>query len=128
MLFMLVSPETTVGAPMAHDQAAALVAQIPPMATGLTARKIAKGLYIMPPLFAYTPFLAGGTSSALGIFAFGTVGIYGLTAAIEGYAESSLNWPLRAALAAVGVLLLWPVFYGPSTSHGSWRDAGCSPC
>jgi TRAP-type uncharacterized transport system fused permease subunit len=72
----------------------------------------------MPLLFAYTPFLGGDTSSALGIFAFGTVGIYGLTAAIEGYAESPLNWPLRAALAAVGVLLLWPVDL-------TWKLAGC---
>jgi TRAP transporter 4TM/12TM fusion protein len=174
MLFMLVSPETTVGAPMAHDQAAALVALIPPelkstilehtldaaalttallsahmiifwlsqdsnvtppvcltafaaaaiaytppMATGLTAWKIAKGLYIVPLLFAYTPFLAGDILSALGIFAFGTVGIYGLTAAIEGYAESRLNWPLRAVLAAVGVLLLWPVDI-------TWKLAGCA--
>jgi TRAP transporter 4TM/12TM fusion protein len=173
MLFMLVSPETTVGAPMAHDQAAALVALIPPelkstilehtldatalttallsahmiifwlsqdsnvtppvcltafaaaaiadtppMATGLTAWKIAKGLYIVPLLFAYTPFLAGDTLSALGIFAFGTVGIYCLTAAIEGYAESRLNWPLRAVLAGVGVLLLWPVDI-------TWKLAGC---
>ena len=173
MIFMLVAPETTLGAPMAHDQAAALVAQIPPelkstilehtldaaalttallsahmiifwlsqdsnvtppvcltafaaaaiahtppMATGLTAWKIAKGLYIVPLLFAYTPFLAGDTLTALGIFAFGTVGIYCLTAAIEGYAESRLNWPLRAVLAAVGVLLLWPVDL-------TWKLAGC---
>ena len=173
MIFMLVAPETTLGAPMAHDQAAALVAQIPPelkstilehtldaaalttallsahmiifwlsqdsnvtppvcltafaaaaiahtppMATGLTAWKIAKGLYIVPLLFAYTPFLAGDTLTALGIFAFGTVGIYCLTAAIEGYAESRLNWPLRAVLAAVGVLLLWPVDL-------TWKLVGC---
>jgi TRAP transporter 4TM/12TM fusion protein len=174
MLFLLVSPETTVGAPMAHDQAAALVAQIPPalkatileqtldaavlttallsahmiifwlsqdsnvtppvcltafaaaaiahtppMATGLTAWKIAKGLYIVPLLFAYTPFLAGDPLTALVIFAFGTVGIYCLTAAIEGYAETRLNWPLRAVLAAVGVLLLWPVDL-------PWKLAGCA--
>jgi TRAP-type uncharacterized transport system fused permease subunit len=88
------------------------------MATGLTAWKIAKGLYIVPLLFAYTPFLAGDTLSALGIFAFGTVGIYCLTAAIEGYAESRLNRPLRAVLAGVGVLLLWPVDI-------TWKLAGC---
>jgi TRAP-type uncharacterized transport system fused permease subunit len=88
------------------------------MATGLTAWKIAKGLYIVPLLFAYTPFLAGDMSSALGIFAFGTVGIYCLTAAIEGYAESPLNWPLRVVMAAVGVLLLWPVDL-------TWKLVGC---
>jgi TRAP-type uncharacterized transport system fused permease subunit len=173
-MFMLVSPDTTVGVPMTHDQAATLVAQIPPelkstileqtldtavlttallsahmiifwlsqdsnvtppvcltafaaaaiahtppMATGLTAWKIAKGLYIVPLLFAYTPFLAGDPLTALVIFAFGTVGIYCLTAAIEGYAETRLNWPLRAVLAAVGVLLLWPVDL-------PWKLAGCA--
>jgi TRAP-type uncharacterized transport system fused permease subunit len=174
MMFMLVSPDTTVGVPMAHDQAATLVAHIPPelkstileqtldagvlttallsahmiifwlsqdsnvtppvcltafaaaaiantppMATGLTAWKIAKGLYIVPLLFAYTPFLAGDTVSALTIFAFGTLGIYCLTAAIAGYAETRLNWPLRAVMAAVGVLLLWPV-------DSIWKLLGCA--
>ena len=35
---------------------AAAVAKIPPMATGLMAWKITKGLYIVPLLIAYTPF------------------------------------------------------------------------
>ena len=38
--------------------AAASIAKTPPMLTGLTAWKLAKGLYIVPLLFAYTPFLA----------------------------------------------------------------------
>jgi TRAP-type uncharacterized transport system fused permease subunit len=173
MMFMLVSPETTVGAPMAHDQAVALVTQMPPelksvvmqqtldaaalttallsahmiifwlsqdsnvtppvcltafaaaaiaktppMATGLTAWKIAKGLYIVPLLFAYTPFLAGDVAIALKIFAFGTVGVYCLTASIQGYAETRLTWPLRAVLMVVGVLLLWPAGL-------PWKLTGC---
>ncbi len=89
--------------------AAAAIARTPPMATGLMAWKIAKGLYIVPLLFAYTPFLAGDALAAFSIFAFGTVGIYCLTAALEGYAESPLGWPARALLAAAGVALLWPL-------------------
>jgi TRAP-type uncharacterized transport system fused permease subunit len=78
------------------------------MATGLTAWKIAKGLYIVPLLFAYTPFLAGDFWLSLWIFAFGTVGIYALTAAISGWMEAPLSWLERALLAATGTALLWP--------------------
>ncbi len=56
--------------------AAAAIARTPPMATGLMAWKIAKGLYIVPLLFAYTPFLAGDALAALAIFAFAAAGIY----------------------------------------------------
>ena len=91
--------------------AAAAIAHTPPMATGLMAWKIAKGLYIVPLLFAYTPFLAGDALAALAIFAFAAVGIYALTAALAGYAESPLGWPARAVLTASGVVLLWPLVW-----------------
>ena len=88
--------------------AAAAIADTPPMATGFTAWMIAKSLYIMPLLFAYTPFLAGDFWLSLWIFAFGTVGIYALTAAISGWMEAPLSWPERLLLAATGTALLWP--------------------
>ena len=37
----------------------AAIAGTPPMATGLCSWKIAKGLYIVPLLFAYTPLIGG---------------------------------------------------------------------
>jgi TRAP-type uncharacterized transport system fused permease subunit len=70
--------------------------------------KIAKGLYIVPLLFAYTQFLSGDLLLSLWIFAFGTVGIYALTAAISGYLENRLSWLERILLAAIGTALLWP--------------------
>jgi TRAP transporter 4TM/12TM fusion protein len=88
--------------------AAAAIAGTPPMATGFTAWMIAKSLYVMPVLFAYTPFLAGDFWVSLWIFAFGTVGIYALTAAISGWMEAPLSWLERALLAATGTALLWP--------------------
>ncbi|MGH6918443.1 MAG: TRAP transporter permease, partial [Geminicoccaceae bacterium] len=88
--------------------AAAAIADTPPMATGFTAWMIAKGLYIMPLLFAYTPFLAGDFWLSLWIFAFATVGIYSLTAAISGWMEAPLSWVERFLLAATGIALLWP--------------------
>jgi hypothetical protein len=86
--------------------AAAAIAETGPMATGLTAWKIAKGLYVVPLLFAYTPFLAGDFWLSLWIFAFGTVGIYALTAAISGWMDAPLSWPERVLLGATGTALL----------------------
>jgi TRAP transporter 4TM/12TM fusion protein len=94
--------------------AAAAIADTPPMATGFTAWMIAKSLYIMPLLFAYTPFLAGDFWLALWIFAFGTVGIYALTAAISGWMEAPLSWLERVLLGATGIALLWPT--GPAVN------------
>jgi TRAP transporter 4TM/12TM fusion protein len=88
--------------------AAASIARTPPMVTGLTAWKIAKGLYVVPVLFAYTPFLSGDPVAALSVFAFATVGIYALSTAIAGHAERPLQPLPRLALLVAGVLLLWP--------------------
>ena len=75
---------------------------------GSTAWRIAKGLYIIPLLFAYTDFLAGDFWRSLWIFAFGSVGIFALTAAIAGHLEGRISWPERALLVATGTALLWP--------------------
>ena len=88
--------------------AAATIAKSPPMATGLTAWKLAKGLYIVPVLFAYTPFLSGDWDMALRIFGFGVLGVYAFAGALEGYLEGPVSWKLRAVLVLAGGLLLWP--------------------
>lgn len=87
---------------------AATIAKTPPMATGFTSWKLAKGLYIMPILFAYTPFLAGDFSESLKIFAFACVGIYALAAAMQGGMERPLPWPWRLLCGLCGIALLWP--------------------
>lgn len=88
--------------------AAAAIAETPPMATGLTAWKIAKGLYIVPLLIAFTPFLGGDLPTMLVIFVFGTLGIYAFAGVLDGYLEAPLNlfWRLVLVVAAVG--LFWP--------------------
>jgi len=88
--------------------AAAAIAKTPPMRTGITAWRLAKGLYLVPILFAYTPFLTGSVAEMLVIFAIATLGVYALGAAIEGHMEAPLTWPLRIVLAAAGVALVWP--------------------
>ncbi|MEM9009621.1 MAG: TRAP transporter fused permease subunit [Pseudomonadota bacterium] len=87
---------------------AAAIAKSPPMATGLVSWKIAKGLYIVPVLFAYTPFLSGDPLAALQIFGFALVGIYGLAAALQGAMEAPLNIALRLVAGAAGIACLWP--------------------
>jgi len=110
MIIFWLSQDSNVTPPVCLTAfAAAAIAKTPPMATGFTSWRIAKGLYIVPLLFAYTPFLAGDVTATVTIFAFGTVGIYGLTATIEGHAEAPLGWPARVATGALGVALLWPL-------------------
>lgn len=91
---------------------AAAIAKAKPMATGVAAWKIAKGLYIIPFLFAYTPILSGDVWQACIIALFAVFGLLALAAALEGYFEEALNWPLRLAVAMCGVLLLYPAFWG----------------
>jgi TRAP-type uncharacterized transport system fused permease subunit len=115
MIIFWLSQDSNVTPPVCLTAfAAAAIAETRPMATGLTAWKIAKGLYIVPLLFAYTPFLAGDFWLSLWIFAFGTVGIYALTAAISGWMEAPLSWLERILLAATGTALLWPT--GPTVN------------
>ncbi len=55
---------------------AAAIAKSPPMATGLQSWKIAKGLYLVPLLFAYTPFLYGSFTEKIIIFIAALTSIY----------------------------------------------------
>ncbi len=87
---------------------AAAIAKAPPMRTGLQSWKIAKGLYIVPLLFAYTPLVGGDPVAALEVFAFALVGVYGIAAALQGCMEAPLSWPLRAVAFGAGVAAVWP--------------------
>jgi TRAP-type uncharacterized transport system fused permease subunit len=87
---------------------AAAIAKAPPMGTALQSWKLAKGLYIVPVLFAYTPFLSGDPMDALRVFVFALVGIYGMAGAMSGWLENRLGWPMRIAVGAAGVAAVWP--------------------
>lgn len=78
------------------------------MATGLAAWKVAKGLYFVPLLFAYTPFLSGDWPTMLRIFAFACFGFWAVAAGIEGYWENRMNIIERALTLATGIVLVWP--------------------
>ncbi len=88
--------------------AAAAIAKTPPMATGVMSWKIAKGLYVVPLLIAYTPFLGGTFLEVLEIFFFSAFGIYALSGVLEGHLEAPINWFWRLVLAVAAVGLFWP--------------------
>ena len=79
-----------------------------PMATGLTSWKLAKGLYIMPLLFAYTGLISGDWSQRFTVFAFALVGLYAVTVAFTGFMfrSESISFRILISLAALG--LFWP--------------------
>lgn len=93
---------------------AAAIAKSPPMKTGFAAWKIAKGLYFVPLLFAYTPLLAGDWATMLEISVFALFGLWALGAGIEGHWENPLPLPMRVAVFLTGAVLLWPL---PSLYH-----------
>ncbi|MEZ8142780.1 TRAP transporter permease [Enterovibrio sp. FF113] len=88
--------------------AAATIAKTPPMATGFKAWKIAKGLYLVPLLMAYTPLVSGDLQQVFEVTLFAVIGTWALVAGLEGYLEGPINWPLRAVAFALGGLMMWP--------------------
>jgi len=86
----------------------AAIAGTKPMATGIQSWKVAKGLYIVPLLFAYTPFIGGSWGEVSQIFFFALFGLYAFTAGLQGYMETPLNLPFRLLTLAAAVALLWP--------------------
>ena len=91
---------------------AAGIAGSPPLATGFESWKLAKGLYIIPLLFIYTPILFEGplwqvaettVSSLVGLFCFAVF--------FEGFHKKHLNWPFRILYLVSAVTLLWPGTY-----------------
>lgn len=110
MIIFWLSQDSNVTPPVCLTAfAAAAIAKTPPMLTGLAAWRVAKGLYIVPLLFAYTQFLGDDLAESLRVFAFAAVGIYCLAAAWEGFAEQPVALWLRPLLFAAGILLLWPM-------------------
>ncbi len=91
---------------------AAGIAGSSPLATGFESWKLAKGLYIIPLLFIYTPILFEGplwqvaetTLSAL-------AGLFCFAAFFEGFHRIRLNWGLRSLYFVAAFLLLWPIIY-----------------
>jgi len=71
---------------------AAGIAGSKPMPTGVEAWKIAKGLYIVPLMFAYTPMIGADLPDLLRIGVFALFGLYATNALLQRYAEGPLQW------------------------------------
>ena len=109
MIIFWLSQDSNVTPPVCLTAfAAAAIAETPPMRTGLTAWKVAKGLYIVPLLMAYTALISPDWTDSVVTLLFAIPGIYALSASIEGWLESALRFPERLTALLCGVLLLWP--------------------
>lgn len=86
----------------------AAIAGTKPMETGFQSWKLAKGLYVVPLLFAYTPFIGGTLSGDLMIFFFALFGLYAFAAGLEGFMEAKLDWITRLLSFGCAAALLWP--------------------
>lgn len=88
---------------------AAGIAKSPPMATGVEAWKIAKGLYIIVLLFAFTPLIGAGFWDSVQIGGFALFGIYSITALIQRYSEGPIPLWLYPVFVAGGALCFVPL-------------------
>ncbi|ANW25212.1 C4-dicarboxylate ABC transporter permease [Vibrio coralliilyticus] len=88
--------------------AAATIARTPPMRTGFTAWKIAKGLYLVPLLIAYSGIVSWDMVSVLEAGVFAILGTYAFVGAMEGYLEGKIHLVMRILLVAIGCALVWP--------------------
>ncbi len=91
---------------------AAGISGSPPLATGFESWKLAKGLYIIPLLFVYTPILFEGSLwQVMETALCGLAGLFCFAVFFEGYHRTHLNWCMRFFYLATAVLFLWPLVY-----------------
>ena len=92
--------------------AGSAIAQSNPMKTAITSTKLAIGAFIVPYVFALNPImiLEGNPSflKVLLIACTSLIGIFGVSACLEGYAIAKMNWPQRILSLAAGLLLIDP--------------------
>lgn len=87
---------------------AAGIAQCDPMRTGFSCLRMAYPLYAIPFLMAYSPILMdeGASWTAIGlVWVTGFMGLYAISAGLEGFLKRNLTWPERVSFIIAGVLL-----------------------
>ena len=109
MIIFWLSQDSNVTPPVALAAfTAAGIAGEKPMPVGLTAWKLAKGLYLIPLLFAYTPLISGSWTEALQVAVFALAGLYAFAGVLEGWLEGPLGAGQRSLLATIALILLYP--------------------
>jgi TRAP transporter 4TM/12TM fusion protein len=121
---------------------AAGIAGSRPMATGFESWKIAKGLYIVPLLFAYTPLISGDFLEVAQIGFFALFGIYATNALIQWYAEGPIGlvtapllvlgavgayWPLATLANVGGAVVVLGVIFWTARAAGPRNQVGTNP-
>ncbi len=109
MIIFWFSQDSNVTPPVClASYAAASLAGSRPMATGLTSWKLAKGIYIMPLLFAYTGLISGGWGERLTVFGFALAGLFAFTVVFQGFLFQPVRLSMRLVFSAAAAALLWP--------------------
>ena len=91
--------------------AGAAIAQANPMKTAITATKLAIGAFIVPYVFALNPamlFIDTTVWEVVLICITSLVGIFAVSAALEGYFLRNMKWYERIVSAIGGLLLIYP--------------------
>ena len=91
--------------------AGAAIAQANPMKTALTATKLAIAAFIVPYIFALNPallFIDTTAGEVILICITALVGIFGVSAALEGYFMHHMKWYVRILSVTGGLLLIYP--------------------
>ncbi|MFA9454278.1 MAG: TRAP transporter permease [Candidatus Aminicenantaceae bacterium] len=109
MIIFWLSQDSNVTPPVClASYAAASIAESKPMATGLTSWKLAKGLYLMPLLFAYTGLISGGWGERLLVSAFALAGLLAFAVVFTGYLFRPVNLMQRLGFLVSAAGLFWP--------------------
>ena len=90
--------------------AAAGIAGTRPIATGLTSWKVAKGLYLVQVLFAYSPLISGTWPERIEVFIWSCLGLYAMAGLLQWHLETKINIMIAGGLATSAALLMWTPF------------------
>ena len=91
--------------------AGAAIAQANPMKTALTSTKLAIAAFIVPYVFALNPAMLLIDTTAgqvILICVTSLIGIFGVSAALEGYLKTRMAWYERVASCIGGLMLIFP--------------------
>jgi len=91
--------------------AGAAIAQANPMKTAFTATKLAIGAFVVPYVFALNPamlFIDTSVGEVVLICITSLVGIFSVSAALEGYLLRRMSWIERIVSVVGGLLLIYP--------------------
>ncbi|GHV78516.1 C4-dicarboxylate ABC transporter [Spirochaetia bacterium] len=91
--------------------AGAAIAKANPIKTGITATRLAITAFIIPYIFVFSPsmlFIDTTVPEVIRIVITSVIGMFGLSAGLEGYMRRHITLPLRLILIAGGLLLIHP--------------------